>query len=296
MKFIEVNCPVCLSCDYSVLYPDTLGHKPPVFGYKWVPDIRNSYRTVRCKSCGHVYCSPRLEHMYKYYADVVDQDYLKNEHLRVATAKEVVRTIKKFAPSGALLDIGCSTGDFLTVAQEYYKAEGVELSEWASKIAIERKLTIHKKTLNNLAGTGQSYDIATMWGVIEHLEHPLEEMRLVNRLLKTGGVVCLWTGNMDSLYSRLLRQKWWYILGQHVQLFSKRSLDRLMRDTGFERVYMGVYPYVMSFGYLAISLSRYPVIGALARVLFRALALEKRTFSLKKSDEIFAIYRKTRDL
>lgn len=296
MKFIEVNCPVCSENDYKVLFPDILGQNPPIFGYKWVPDIRKTYRIVRCKSCGHVYCSPRLEDMYKYYHDTVDEDYLENSDLRIHTAKRLVKTIQKFVPSGRLLDIGCSTGDFLSVARNIYEVEGLELSKWAFEIAKNKGLTIHTKSINELAESKRFYDIITMWGVIEHLEYPLIEMQNANRLLNIGGVVCLWTGNVDSFYFRILGQKWWYILGQHIQFFSKRSLDRLMHDTGFERAYMGVYPYVISFRYLATSLSRYHFIGSAAKNLFRVIALENYKFTLKKSDEMFAIYRKTRNI
>jgi len=296
MEFIEVDCPVCSENDYKVLYPDTLGKNPPIFGYKWVPEIRKMYRTVRCNSCGHVYCSPRLEDMYKYYQDVIDEDYLKNEALRTQTAKHVLPTIRRFVPSGRLLDVGCSTGDFLSVARDFYDVEGLELSDWALEIAKKRGLTIHKKKLSEMTGTGCLYDIITMWGVIEHLEYPLIEMQNVNHLLNKGGIACFWTGNIDSIYAKLFGRNWWYILGQHIQLFSKRSLDRLMHDTGFERLSIGIYPYVMSFKYLGISLSRYPFVGTLAKKLFRLMGLEKRTFTLKKSDEMFAIYRKKRNI
>ena len=85
-------------------------------------------------------------------------------------------------------------------------------------------------------------------------------------------------------------------MGQHIQYFSKRSLDKLMHDTGFERVHIGIYPYVFSFKYLAIYLSRYRFIGNIAKNLFRIMNLEDRRFTLKKSDEMFAIYRKTRNI
>ena len=296
MEFIEVDCPVCSNGSYKVIYPDSLGKNPPLFGYKWVPGIRKSYRTVRCISCGHVYCSPRLKNMYNYYQDVVDHDYLKNENLRKETSRKVLKTLQRFAPSGKLLDIGCSTGVFISIANNYYDVEGLELSEWASKIAINRSLTIHKNTIKDMVESKRLFDIATMWGVIEHLEYPLEEMKNVNRILNMGGLVCIWTGNVDSLYSKIMGQRWWYVLGQHIQLFSRRSMDRLMQNTGFKKEYLGIYPYVISLKYLGISLSRYPIVGAIAKNLFRILGLENRTFTLKKSDEMFAIYTKIKDI
>ncbi len=296
MKFIEVHCPVCAANDYDVVFPDTLGRRPPVFGYKWVPEIRNMYRAVRCRACAHVYSSPRLDNMYAYYTDVVDESYLANDQLRRETAEIVLQTLRQFAPSGKLLDVGCSTGDFLMVAKKYYDVEGLELSDWAAEIARKQGLTVHVEKLEQLVQAKPLYDVATMWGVIEHLEHPATEARHINRLLRTGGIVTLWTGDSDSFYARLLGQRWWYILGQHIQFFNWRSLDRLMSDCGFVRVHKGVYPYVISFKYLGISMSRYRGIGAVARTAFRLLGLNNRRFVLKKSDEMFAVYRKVRDV
>ena len=292
MKLVDVPCPVCTDTDYKVLYPDMLGTNPPVFGYKWTPEICNTYRIVKCNACGHVYSNPRLENMYQYYKDVIDRDYLKNSDLRMQTAKAILPAVLKIVPSGRLLDVGCSTGDFLSVAEEYYEVEGLELSKWAFDIAKQRGLLIHTKKLDEMNDADSKYDIITMWGVIEHLEYPRVELRHVNRLLNNGGIVCFWTGDSNSIYHKLLRGKWWYLLGQHIQFFNKKSLDRLMNDAGFSPVYKGIYPYVMSLKYLGISLSRYPLIGSLARKLFKIFRLEKRKFILKKSDEMFAIYRK----
>ena len=252
------------------------------------------YRTVRCLACGHVYCSPRLENMYQYYKDVEDEGYLHNEPLRTETARNVIQTIQKFAPAGRLLDVGCSTGDFLQVAREYYQVEGLELSHWALEVAKHRGLTVHPTKLNEITGAHESFDIVTLWGVIEHFEYPKSELERVNRALKMDGIVCLWTGDVDSFYSKFLGSMWWYRLGQHIQFFSWKSMDHLMSDCGFTRVYKGVYPYVISFEYLGISLSRYFLIGRLAKILFSLAGLRKRRFVLRKSDEMFGIYRKVR--
>lgn len=296
MEFSEVSCPVCEKNNYKVVYQDTLGRRAPVFGYKWTPEIRKMYRLVRCRECDHAYASPRLVDMYKYYEDVKDDEYLKNVSLRKKTAEKVLSTIKTFVKKGRLLDVGCATGDFLEVARNIYNVEGLELSDWAIKLASEKGLKIYKEELQYRAKTcNDHYDVITMWGVIEHLEFPKREIATVNRLLKIDGIVCFWTGDFNSIYSKILGKRWLYLLGQHVQFFSWKSLDRLMKDSGFERVHKGIYPYVISFEYLGISLSRYSVLGGLARSAFKYLGLNKREFTITKSDEMFAIYRKVMD-
>lgn len=289
---IEIDCPVCSSSDYTVLFKDTLGEKPPVFGYKWTPDIRLTYRIVNCAQCTHSYCSPRLQDMYSHYEEVADQGYLDNKPLRIGSAEKVLTTIRQYCASGRLLDVGCSTGDFLTVARQYYDVEGLELATWAVDVAQQQDLVVHEQTLEAFSKTGEQFDVITMWGVIEHLEFPYQELLHINRLLKKNGLVCLWTGDNESIYAKIFKHKFWYILGQHIQYFNRRSLTSLMQKAGFECVYDGIYPYVISLDYLGTSLSRYPFVGWVAKKILSLPFLRNRKITLNLSSEIFAIYKK----
>jgi hypothetical protein len=57
-------------------------------------------------------------------------------------------------------------------------------------------------------------------------------------------------------------------MGQHVQLFSRSSLDKLLRIAGFKPLYRGKYPYVISGAYLGTRLGGYPIIGPIAQMVF----------------------------
>lgn len=295
MQFVEVPCPVCGSARYSIVFPDTLNGKPPVFGYKWTPAVGKSYRFVRCSECGHVYASPRLQDMYKYYVDNVDDSYIATAPLRIATSRRVLEKITELKPGGRLIDIGCATGDFLTVAREYYDTEGLELSSWAGGEAEGKGLKVRSQLIADMPERGV-FDVVTLWGVIEHLEYPLDEMKRLNRVVKPGGLICFWTGDVDNFLARLFRAKWWYVMGQHTQMFSRRSLQRLMKEAGFELVYRGNYPYVITLGYLASRLGYYPVFGPVFGRLLNIPLLRDRKFSLVLPSEIFDIYRKTREV
>lgn len=277
------------------MVPDTLGDKPPVFGYKWTPEVAKSYRFVRCIHCGHVYASPRLRDMYQHYVDNVDETYIANAHLRTATARRVLKKITELQPGGRLIDIGCATGDFLAVARYHYDVEGLELSSWARAEAERKGLKVRAQLIADMTEC-EVFDVATLWGVIEHLEYPVDEMKRLNRILKRGGLICFWTGDVDDILAKLLGPKWWYVMGQHTQMFSRSSLKRLMEAAGFELAFRGNYPYVMTLGYLGTRLGRYPFIGPLFDRVLNNSPLSKLTFSLTLSDEIFDIYRKVSDV
>jgi SAM-dependent methyltransferase len=242
---IDFPCPICGAEDYRVIYPSTLGETLPEFGYEFSKKSRKSYRIVSCDRCRHAFCSPRPEGLYNGYQDCDYQTYLRHTVDREATAKKVLRVLRRWKPEGRLLDIGCGAGDFVRLAGQCYKAEGLEPTQALSRYANEQGLTVHPLLLKDLEPKRQ-YDIVSMWGVIEHFEFPSQAIAHIERLLAPGGMVCLWTGNFRGIPSRLLRKRWWYIMGQHLQLFSRTSLRILFKKYGLEEVEMRRYPYVMS--------------------------------------------------
>lgn len=288
---IEFDCPLCGSKRSTTVYPDTLRGALPEFGYDFGPRHGAHYRVVRCPDCSHAYCSPRHPDMFRNYVDVEDPAYLKNQEQRIATAMRVIPAIVKFKAGGRLLDIGCSTGDFLELAGTVYDAEGLELSGWAADAAQRRGLTVHRCTLEEFKPTAP-YDVITLWGVIEHFEFPARELTNLDRLLAPDGLVCLWTGDFDSVFSKVLGERWWYVQGQHIQYFTRRSIERLFRSHGFALVSRSRYPYVMSFGAIAKSLARYPGIGRVFAAFVSLLGIGQRQITIRLPGEMFLIFRK----
>ncbi|OGW91453.1 MAG: hypothetical protein A3D28_01990 [Omnitrophica bacterium RIFCSPHIGHO2_02_FULL_63_14] len=223
------------------------------------------------------------------YVDVEDPPYLERQQARLLTAGRVLNRLRRYAPEGRLLDVGCATGDFLTVARTLYDVEGLELSTWAADCAERRGLTIHRCRLDALR-TAAPYQLITLWGVIEHFEDPDREVRRMRELLEEGGLVCLWTGDVRSWPARILGRHWWYVIGQHIQLFSRQSLRKLFLDRGFEEVWIGCYPYVTTCGSIAKSLDRYR--SVLLKRLLRTPLAAQRSIALSIPGEMFAIFRK----
>lgn len=274
------------------MFPDTLRGKTPSFDYDFTRNFNLTYRLVRCRQCTHVYASPRPADMWsKYTGDKPDAVYLENSEQRLATGRAVVESLRKYKPGGRLLDVGCATGDFLSAAAERYQPEGLELSEWSGRRATAKGFLVHKKLLGELAAP-EAYDIVTLWGVIEHFEQPKAEVLNIHRLLKKDGIACLWTGDVDSLLAGLLGKKWWYYQGQHIQMFTRRSLRLLFESAGFTTELMGYYPYRFTPKSVNNTLSRYPLVSMLTRPLLSSKALGNLGLTLKLSGEMFAVFRK----
>jgi ubiquinone/menaquinone biosynthesis C-methylase UbiE len=286
-----IPCPVCGSNDQRTLYDDTLGDDLPPFDYAFSPEHMRTYRVVRCNSCSHAFCILPGNNIWKNYKSVVDAEYLSREEAHLLTARNVVKVMGKYIPSGKLLDIGCATGDFLTIAQEQYSVEGLELSEWSSEIAKKRGFTIHTCTISELP-LEEKYDIVTLWGVIEHFESPAPEIAKISRIVRPGGYVFLWTGDIDSWLARLLGKNWWYIQGQHIQFFSNKSLDRLFSDAGFTPVACEKYPFTTNLNSLSKSVFRYRILRPLAKILLQNRFIRDRVITLRLPGEMLAVYRK----
>lgn len=288
----EVPCPVCDGRDYRVLRESTLGDSLPQLGYQFTPEHVKAYRMVKCANCGHVCCSPLPLDLFEHYVDIEDAEYLKGEAQRIATAEKVLKTLRLHKAAGRLLDVGCSTGDFLQVAGKYYEVEGIELSAWAAALARAKGLAIHELPLARFPADGR-FDVVTLWGVIEHLENPGREIAQIHRLLRDNGILCIWTGNINSLTARILGEKWWYYMGQHIQYFSDTTLELLLKRCGFSKVTIRSYPYVLSMSAVANSIGRYPSISRLLSPVLKSRMLSTRAVTFALPGEMFAIYRKT---
>jgi 2-polyprenyl-3-methyl-5-hydroxy-6-metoxy-1,4-benzoquinol methylase len=145
-----------------------------------------------------------------------------------------------------LLDVGCAMGDFMLAAREAgWQTVGVELSAAQVEYAARLGLEVYATSFEEREFEPASFDIVTLWSVIEHVEHPKDMMAKVRGLLRPGGLVVVKTPNQDSLITNLAR--WSYIVSghrymlpvyddEHIYRFSAQALGKLLQTTGFQLV------------------------------------------------------------
>lgn len=254
------SCPVCGSGDAHTWYPADLHDAEQVsFSYTFSPQHNRTFQVLRCRACTHAYCCPIPGNIAQRYRDVIDEEYLCHETSRTLSAEAVLRALKPRGLAQRLLDVGCATGDSLVAAKRLgFEAEGVELSDWSSGLARTRGFKVHQEYLETLAqGAPQAYDLITLMSVIEHFSSPRAELNHLRRLLKPGGVLVIWTGDVDSMLSRILGRRWWYWQGQHIQYFTHRSLVKLIDEAGLDVVATRLFPFAATMGTITNSLRRY---------------------------------------
>ncbi len=98
-----------------------------------------------------------------------------------------------------LLDIGCGYGYFLKMAKENgWDVEGIEISQNAVKHCREiLNLKVYDKPLAELNLPSDKYDAVTMFGVLDVLPQPLNELKEVCRILKKNGILLIRVNNFS---------------------------------------------------------------------------------------------------
>jgi len=137
---------------------------------------------------------------------------------------------------GDMLDVGAATGFFLDLARNRgWRTVGVEPSEFAVSVAKGKGLDVRQGIVEDLAIPDNSFDVITMWDVIEHVNAPRASLAAAFRLLRPGGVLAINTPDSGSTLARLLGLRWHLVVPpEHLVLFHQESLRRLLAESNFE--------------------------------------------------------------
>lgn len=233
-EFLEkVNCPICGSDLFKRLYP------------------KYYERIVKCDKCDLIYTNPRL--LKKYLKHLYSKDYFKNsvsthfgyenyaedEKKIVKTFKERVEKIESQVKRGTLLDVGCAMGFFMKAARDAgWKVNGVEISKFASDYA-KKKFNFEVYTADFLSyKPNTTYNLITMWDVIEHFYDPISALKKANSMLKKDGLLVLSTPDVGSLPAILTKERWvgYKLSDEHLTYFSQNTISKLLEKSGFKIV------------------------------------------------------------
>jgi 2-polyprenyl-3-methyl-5-hydroxy-6-metoxy-1,4-benzoquinol methylase len=150
----------------------------------------------------------------------------------------IARLLQRPPQDIRLLDVGCSTGAFITVAHRMgFIAEGVEPAPQAARSAQAAGLRVRQGLLEEIAFPDQAFDVVTLFEVIEHVRGILPLFRECRRILKPGGLLVIGTGNTDSWAAAFMASRWEYFHierhGGHVSFFNPHSIRLLAERSGF---------------------------------------------------------------
>ena len=157
--------------------------------------------------------------------------------VRGMALKRKLKLINSFPVSGkTILDVGCGTGDFLQTAKNNsWNVYGIEPNEKARAIA-------NSKTRNQVFDTNTlqefesgTFDVITLWHVLEHLPNLETEIQNLNRLLKPEGRLVIAVPNFKSYDAKHYNAFWAaYDVPRHLWHFSQTSISKLFSKHNLE--------------------------------------------------------------
>jgi 2-polyprenyl-3-methyl-5-hydroxy-6-metoxy-1,4-benzoquinol methylase len=115
--------------------------------------------------------------------------------------------IKKAAHGARLLDIGAGIGTFLSLARDTWacKVTGTEVSSMAVRIAQERYgIALLFGRVEDVQLPNGSFEIVTLWHVLEHLPSPAQTLDLCYHPLANDGWLAIAVPNDDDARSDTL--------------------------------------------------------------------------------------------
>ena len=224
-----VNCPVCNSSKKKQLF------------VKW------GYKIVNCIYCDHTFVEnqilpSKLEEYYK--NSQVDKKFQErkkekklNNYWMLLYSKYLQLLNKKNPDITSLLDVGAGGGDFISICHELtdFDLHAMEFSENSAEYltSIVGENNLYRKTISETDFGDLTFDVITMFGVLEHISNPLQELKKCKEILSDKGTILILVPN---LYSRAYR-----ILGistptinprSHINFFNKTSMNYLCDQIG----------------------------------------------------------------
>lgn len=186
---------------------------------------------------------PSLENLGKYYES---EDYISHTDNKRSLFEKLYHFIKSIAlknklnvinslqpQKGRILDIGAGTGEFLSVAKnDGWQTIGVEPSERAKAIAINKGVSFVSATSEL---ESHSFDVISMWHVLEHVPDLEQQIKELKRLVKPSGTVIIAVPNFKSFDAKHYGRFWAaYDVPIHFWHFSKTAIKVLFEKEAMQ--------------------------------------------------------------
>lgn len=137
---------------------------------------------------------------------------------------------------GRLLDVGCGWGEYPSIMSHLgWQVVGVEISRQAVVLGQEKYgLDVRCGTVESQQFPDQSFDVVTLWDVLEHLAYPSETLSEIYRILRPEGWLLITVPNSWSLQAHLFGDAWaQWDLPRHLSHFNSGTVRTLLNRCGF---------------------------------------------------------------
>jgi len=254
LEMVRVSCPLCGGTRYKTLYEPWNINVDPRQVLSASGGVRGTQYIVKCDDCHLIYANPRPrpDIVVNSYAASVDEIYVGAGTTREATFQRCVKIVEKHATRGQLLDVGCAAGFFVKAARDSgWDAVGVEPSRWLAEYGSSKLgVKIIPSTLAEARFPAESFDVVTMWDVLEHVPDPYAELLEVFRILRPGGPLVVNFPDVGTWLAKLAGKNWWFYLSVHLTYFTQKTLTAMLAKAGFSDFQVRPHFQVLNLGHL----------------------------------------------
>jgi 2-polyprenyl-3-methyl-5-hydroxy-6-metoxy-1,4-benzoquinol methylase len=293
------NCPVCGSHDFEKIF-DVVDY----FSSK------EEFPVCDCKQCGFRFTNnfPSDDSIGKYYDS---PDYISHSDSKRGLTNKLYHLFRKYmlrrkidivashAESGniKLLDIGCGTGYFMNaVKQRGWRVAGIEKEDKARQKAISNFALDIKDEKGFFEMERSSFDVITLWHVLEHLEKLNESLEKINDILTPDGTVVIALPNHHSYDARFYQGFWAaYDVPRHLWHFSPPTIEKMLAKHHLSIVKR--YRMPLDAFYIALLSEKYRGIPTLMRYvrafLIGMAGFTRSIFNSERSSSMIYIAKRT---
>ncbi len=224
---------------------------------------KEEFTLNQCVNCEFVFTNPRptIEEIGPYYKSEEYYSHHDDSHSIVSLVYNYIRNVnikrklslveKVSGNKGTLLDYGCGAGLFVKAAMKAeWNASGVEPNEDARKVAKKHSLSVSSpEQLNSIKE--KTFDVITLWHVLEHLHDIEKVIPKLKLLLKDDGILVIAVPNIDSWDAKKYKEKWAaFDVPRHLFHFSSKTIEKLFSKFGMRLV--NTYPMKFDSYYVSL--------------------------------------------
>lgn len=269
---------------YPGNFPENLSEEFLKQVYRSSSDAKLFEQVVKCSECSTVYLNPRLNPklIIDSYSEGEDAAHVAQDAMRIRTFEKAIKHLASrhnilLSKKTKVLDIGCAGGAFLRAAANLgLDTKGIEPNKWMCEFARKTyKLDVQAGVLSDFHFADKSFDVVTLWDVIEHVPDPNAELKEIYRILKPGGVLVVNYPDYSSPPARLLGRKWPFWLSVHLTYYTPKTIRHHLEKIGYTVEQISPHWQTLELGYVFARMTPYLSMARIFKSGVEKLGLEK---------------------
>lgn len=200
----------------------------------------SEHSLIKCNNCKLVFAHkiPSEIELEKHYSSYSYENVAEISISTKHSYSKLLDQFEKYRKNNRILDVGCGRGWFLTEAKNRgWEVYGNEYSEKAVELCTNNGINTTLGALNETLFEPDFFDVVTSFEVIEHINNPNEDLKLIHQFLRSDGLFYCTTPNFNSIMRYYLKEKYNVIeYPEHLTYYTHKTLNQALKLNKFEKI------------------------------------------------------------